>query len=161
MTPTPLYQTLCAGLLYGLNCEVLGIDDKIWSPVELASVQTRSFYECCNFVLNHKEFDTAKDPAPAEISMIHFENIKPILHDLSDLDNDQLSEIGNIINGGGARREFNIDDAKSWLNGTMKTVMSYDQCLQVNAYLHSIHANVFNLPPDQFIPVDNNFNPYK
>lgn len=138
--PTPLHQTLIHMLPYGL---------KIMRP------DGKTVLEMIGIIKNTMVFQENLGRTYGDAT-----KAKPVLRPLSDLDNDQLDKIGNIINGGGAIREFNIDDTQSWIRGTMKTVMGLKQAIEVINYLNSIHANIYDVPEDQYVPVTKEFNPY-
>lgn len=72
---------------HDLRCNIIGLDKKNYNNVELTSLSTKSTYECACFVDD--------EDMRAEISMIHIENIKPILNPLSSLTDEVLKKIYN------------------------------------------------------------------
>jgi len=64
-----------------LKCNITGLDSNQWYNVELTSLSTIESYEHACFLDMRK----GKDRMPGELSMIHIENIQPILRPLSDL----------------------------------------------------------------------------
>lgn len=64
-------------LASSLLCDVIDFDGNKWTNCELTSISTDSSYEHFTFMYNNE--------MPAEVSMVHVENIKPILRPLSDL----------------------------------------------------------------------------
>lgn len=139
--PTPLHQTLIHMLPYGL---------KIMRP------DGKTVLEMIGIIKNTMVFQENLGRTYGDAT-----KAKPVLRPLSDLDNDQLDKIGNIINGGGAIREFNIEDAQAWIKGSMKPLMNLKQNIEIIQYFHSIFANIYDVPEGQFIPVTKTFNPYK
>lgn len=96
-------------------------------------------------------------------------DFKPILYPLSSLTNEQIVDLGLIFreidphNATLKDKIFAIEDARSWLTGGMKPVMSLGQCQKAMNHLYSIKADIFNLIP-KGLAVDVNTletNPYK
>lgn len=64
-------------LPYGLECNVVGCDGNTYKDCLLTEASTKDSYESFCFLY--------KDEMIAEVSMVHIENIKPVLRPLSDL----------------------------------------------------------------------------
>lgn len=82
---------------------------------------------------------------------------KPILRPLSDLTKEHKTDIGRIITDRDSdfHEALAIDAAEAWIRGGMRPVMSLKTALKVTEYLFSIHADVFNLIP-QNLAIDLN-----
>lgn len=78
---------------------------------------------------------------------------KPILLPLSDLTNEQLIPIRLFIrdiekhNATYKDNIFAIEDAKAWIRGGMKPVLSLLQVKGIMEHLYSIHADIHGLIP--------------
>jgi hypothetical protein len=77
----------------------------------------------------------------------------PILRPLPDLTKEELTPIGLIFRektletATAHDKIFAVEDAKAWLKGGMKPVLSFVQTERILSYLFSIHADVYNLIP--------------
>jgi hypothetical protein len=103
------------------------------------------------------------------IGMFVESQFKPILYPLSSLTNEQIVDLGLIFreidphNATLKDKIFAVEDARGWLRGGMKPVMSLGQCQKAMNHLYSIKADIFNLIP-KGLAVDVNTletNPYK
>jgi hypothetical protein len=81
----------------------------------------------------------------------HIWMFKPMLKSLSNLSNEELINIGLLIrdiqyhNATYQDNILAIEDAKAWLQKTMKPTLKLSQVQLIMEYLFSIHADVFNL----------------
>lgn len=78
-------------------------------------------------------------------------DIKPILKSLSKLTNEELIPIGLFIRDIEKNKAtykdniFAVEDAKAWIMGGMKPVLSLNQIMCIMEHLYSIHADIFGL----------------
>lgn len=76
---------------------------------------------------------------------------RPILRHPDDMTEEEMIQLGRILCGDATqRKEFAINDAKSWLRGTMKPVMSQETAQITTIYLHSIHIDTFGAIEAEF-----------
>lgn len=87
------------------------------------------------------------------IGMFIENQIKPILYPLSLLTNEQIVDLGLIFreidpyNPAIKDKIFAVEDARAWIRGGMKPVMSLEQCQKAMNHLYLIKADIFNLIP--------------
>ena len=106
-------------------------------------------------------------PRFPSVTLFEINALKPILFPLSSLNKKKLIPIGLLIRDIEKYKAtykdnvFAIEDAKDWIRGGMKPVLSLHQCCLILDYLFSIKADVFGLIEKGLaIPVTNELNPY-
>jgi hypothetical protein len=116
-------EILCAYLPYGVECLIDGT----------ITAQMHSVYSdgTCTF---HDIVESEQG----------FKSVQPILRHPDDMTEEELGQLGRILWGDAThRKELAINDAKSWLRGTMKPTMSQKTAQKTTMYLHSIHIDTF------------------
>ncbi len=120
-----MIDKLAPYLPYELQCKFIGLDGEKYVGT-LASLTTEWQYECAHFYIDEKD--------NAYTSMIHLEDIRPILHPLSDLTDEFISEKNlDFLD------EIELRECRDFYK--QATHLRYDLC----QYLFQWHFDVFNL----------------
>lgn len=149
-----LLEALCSGLPYGLKCNIIGLDNEIYEYVELTAASMKSSYESFCFVQD----DSKGDVMPAEISMIHIENIKPIYRPWEEV-NKLIVQNKKAIS---LFKELRVGSYKGSPNEVIEQFSFGNIEIKESKILSKYHFNVHNLPDTMVVYTDTlKDNPYE